>query len=61
MQVQNRCGPDNHYWVYFANLTEVGTTVVVTDTLNGRTQFYRNPAGPPPSPVTDTSAFATCP
>ena len=63
IQVLNACGnPDfNNYWVFAAGLTNVEVTLTVTDTQSDVTKTYTNPLGTPFQPITDTSAFATCP
>jgi hypothetical protein len=61
LKVLNACGFNQRYWVYAGGLTDVRVHITVTDTLTGRTKTYDNPAGTPFRPVTDASAFATCP
>jgi hypothetical protein len=61
VKVLNGCSNDQHYWVFFAALTDVQYTLTVVDTQTGQTQVYFNPLGRPSPLVTDTSAFATCP
>jgi hypothetical protein len=60
VKVLNGCGLGNHYWVFFAAVTDVGFTVTVTDTLTGTTRTYSNADHQAAIPVQDTSAF-TCP
>jgi hypothetical protein len=45
------------YWVFAGGMTNVDTTIVVTDTLTAQTKTYRNPANTPFQPIQDTSAF----
>lgn len=57
-RVLNACGVTRFYRVELAvNLARLPFTVFVTDTLVGLTKSYTTAA----APVTDTSAFATCP
>jgi hypothetical protein len=61
VQVLNRCSNNNRYWVFASGNTNVEVTINVTDTLRGGTKQYVNPLNTPFAPVSDTSAFATCP
>jgi hypothetical protein len=61
VKVLNGCSINNRYWVFAGGTTDVEYTLTVTDTRNGTQKQYFNPAGRPFAPVTDTSAFATCP
>ncbi len=61
LKVLSGCSINNNYWVFSAGLTNVGVTLVVTDTQHGTVQSYVNPLGTAYQPVQDTSAFATCP
>ena len=55
------CDANGHYWFFAAQATNVEYTLVVTDTESGLTKPYLNPLGVTPQPVTDTTAFETCP
>ncbi len=61
VKVLDRCGNNNHYWVFAAAATNVEYTLRVTDTAAGQTRSYGNPLGTQAEAITDTSAFATCP
>jgi hypothetical protein len=47
---------NNHFWVFYGALSNVGYTITVTDTQTGRTKRYVNPPGTMAS-VADTSAL----
>lgn len=62
VKVLDAChGPDGHYWVFAAGLTNVDVVLTVTDSQTDQSRTYRNPARTPFQPVQDTSGFATCP
>jgi hypothetical protein len=63
VKVKNACVPvlGNHYWVFFAAVTDVEFWVTVTDTQSGRTASYYNPPQSPADAITDTAALAVCP
>jgi hypothetical protein len=63
IKVKNACVPvlGNHYWVFFAAVTDVEFWVTVTDTQSGRTASYYNPPQSPADAITDTAALAVCP
>jgi streptogramin lyase len=61
VKVLNGCSTDSNYWVFAGGLTNVKTTIRVTDTLTGLSRVYRNAANTLFEPVQDTAAFATCP
>ena len=61
VKVIDACGTFNHFWVFAGGLTNVQTTLTVTDTSNGKFKTYTNAQGTPFRPIQDTSAFATCP
>ncbi len=60
VKVIDGCGLDDHFWVFAGGLTNVHTTLTVTDTTNNATRTYQNPAGTPFAPIQDTAAF-DCP
>lgn len=60
-KVANGCGINDNFWVFAAATTDVEYTLTVTDTATNETKSYFNPLGQPAEPITDTSAFATCP
>jgi hypothetical protein len=63
VKVLDACVPSlgNHYWVFAAGLTTVQVVLTVTDTKTGVVRTYTNPQGTAFQPITDTSAFGTCP
>jgi hypothetical protein len=61
IKVINACGLGGHYWVFAGGLTNVQTSILVTDTQTGATNTYNTPGGPPFAPIQDTNAFSSCP
>jgi hypothetical protein len=61
IKVVDGCGFGGHYWVFAGGLTNVRTTITVTDTMTGKFRTYINPQGVPFQPIQDTSAFSQCP
>jgi hypothetical protein len=61
VKVLDACGVNNRYWVFAAGLTDVEVRLTVTDTQTNSSKQYFNNLGQGFVPVTDTSAFATCP
>ena len=61
VKVVNGCSFNQRYWVFAGGLTNVATSLRVTDTQNGVIRTYANPQGAPFQPVQDAAAFATCP
>lgn len=61
IKVLNGCGLGGRYWVFAGGLTDVETTIKVTDTRTGASNTYVNPQGRAFRPIQDTNAFATCP
>lgn len=62
VKVLNGCPVNGHFWVFVSGLTNVGVTVIVTDTVAGVTNFYHNPLGrlmPPEAATAGEGAF-TC-
>jgi hypothetical protein len=49
------------YWVFAGGMTNVKTTITVTDTATGASRTYLNPPNTEFQPIQDTRAFATCP
>ncbi|HYL05113.1 MAG TPA: hypothetical protein VE075_03685 [Thermoanaerobaculia bacterium] len=60
IKVLDGCGLNNHFWVFYAAVTNVGFHVTVKDTKTGHTATYVNPDLTAAAPVQDTSAL-TCP
>jgi PKD repeat protein len=61
VKVLDACStPSPSYWVFAAGLTNLGSNLVVTDTVTGQFRLYTNPVGTPYQPIQDTAAFA-CP
>jgi hypothetical protein len=62
VKVLDACQPPfNRYWVFAAGLTDLETTLVVTDQRSGQTRRYHSRAGKSFEPVLDAQAFASCP
>ncbi len=62
VKVLDGCALNNHYWVFAGGLTNVHTTMTVTDTAHSsQVKTYQNPQNTPFRPLQDTTAFATCP
>ncbi len=61
IKVLDACGGGfDRFWVFAGGLTNVETTLTVTDTLTGEVRSYSNPQGVAFEPILDTDAFATC-
>jgi len=58
LKVLDACALNQSFWVFSSAATNVGFTLVVTDTRTGRTRTYVNHDGTAAPPVQDTSAFA---
>jgi glucose/arabinose dehydrogenase len=61
VKVLDACVPFEHYWVFAAGLTNVGTQITVGDLAVRQVRRYDTVAGPAFPPRLDTAAFATCP
>lgn len=61
VKVLNACALGGKYWVFAGGLTNVRTTMTVTDTQTGTVKTYTNPQSTAFLPIQDTAAFATCP
>jgi hypothetical protein len=48
---------NNRFWVFAGGLTNVDTTIIVTDTVTGVSKPYHNPANTAFQPIQDTNAF----
>jgi hypothetical protein len=60
VKVLDGCVVNDHFWVFFAGLTNVGFDLRVTDTVSGEVRIYSNADETPANPVLDTAAFDTC-
>ncbi len=60
VKVLDGCSITDHFWVFAAASTDVGYTLIVTDTETGLVKEYRNPVGLAAPAIIDTSAFAVC-
>ena len=61
VKVLDSCGTSfDTFWVFASGLTDVFTTIKVTDTETDAVKLYQNPLGTPFVPIQDTAAFATC-
>ncbi len=62
VKVLDGCRPPfDRYWVFASGLTDLETTLVVTDLRSGQTRRYHSRAGKAFEPVLDAQAFASCP
>ena len=57
VKVIEGCALNGRFWVFAAGLTDVRTTLTVTDETTGARRTYENPAGTAFAPVQDTGAF----
>ncbi len=60
VKVLDGCAVNSNHWVFASGLTNVNVTMIVEDTVTGRSQTYLNPQGQAYQPLQDTSAFP-CP
>jgi hypothetical protein len=58
LKVLNGCAVNQHFWVFSSATTNVGFTLTVTDTREGRGKVYSNQNGTAAPPIQDTGAFA---
>jgi hypothetical protein len=62
VKVLDACAPPfSRFWVFAAGLTNVDTTITVTDTHRSQSKQYHSPGGQAFAPIQDTNAFDTCP
>ncbi len=61
VKVLDGCAVDGKVWVFASATTNVGFTLEVADTVAGTVRRYDNPLGRAAKPITDTTAFASCP
>jgi DNA-binding beta-propeller fold protein YncE len=61
VKVLDGCPVNQRAWVFAGGLTNVRTTLTVTDTKTGAARTYDNPQGTAFAPLQNTSAFASCP
>src|SRR4029078_7627566 len=57
VKVLDGCAINGHFWVFAAGLTNVETTLTVTDLLTGARSTFNNPAGTAFQPIQNTAAF----
>jgi hypothetical protein len=60
IKVLDACAVNGNFWVFAAGLTNVQTTITITDSLTNTTRVYTNPQSTPFQPIQDTAAFPTC-
>lgn len=60
VKVLDGCVVNDHFWVFFAGLTDVGFDLRVTDTVSGDVRIYSNADETPANPVLDNAGFDTC-
>jgi hypothetical protein len=58
LQGGRRCGSNWSFWFFAGGLTNLETTITVTDTLTGRVKTYTNPQGTAFRAIQDTKAFS---
>jgi hypothetical protein len=61
VKVLDGCPVNARKWVFGGGLTNVATTITVTDLQTGSVRVYLNPLNTPFQPLQDSSAFSTCP
>jgi subtilisin family serine protease len=61
VKVVDGCDFNGHHWAYAAATTDVGYTLVLTDTTNGRTRTFANLLGTASPAFTDSAAFPCAP
>jgi hypothetical protein len=59
VDVLDGCSSNDRFWVFTAATTNVDFDLTVTDTMTGDSRVFSRPAKA--EPISDTSAFATCP
>jgi hypothetical protein len=59
-KVLDGCSFNSRKWVFASGMTNVGVTMIVTDTVTGATRSYDNPSLSAFAPIQDTNAFS-CP
>jgi plastocyanin len=57
----NGCSVNGRFWLFSAGLTNLQVDIHVTDTTTNQSRTYSNPQGHAFQPITDTSAFSSCP
>lgn len=57
VKVLDGCALNGHYWVFAAGLTNVGTTLTVTDVATGAESVSTSAEGTPFRPLQNTAAF----
>ncbi|HLX07860.1 MAG TPA: hypothetical protein VKY89_08355 [Thermoanaerobaculia bacterium] len=60
VKVIDACALNQHFWVFAGGLTNVHTSITVTDTQTGASKTYMNPQNTAFQPLQDTSALP-CP
>ena len=61
VKILNGCGINNRIWVFASATTDLPFELTVTDTRNGTTRTYTNPAGQRARAIIDTNAFSCTP
>jgi lysyl endopeptidase len=60
VKVLDACSFNQRFWIFAGGLTNVRTTIRITDTATQTVKIYTNPQGTAFQPVQDVDAFATC-
>jgi hypothetical protein len=61
VKVLDGCALNGNFWVYSSASTDVGYTMIITDTETGAGKTYTNPRGQVAKTIADTAAFACTP
>lgn len=60
MKVLDACDTFGRFWIFTSGLTDVGTTLTITDTQTGQVWTRETELGQPYPPVIETEVFE-CP
>jgi hypothetical protein len=60
VKILDGCAVNGYYWVFGASTTDVGFTLIVTDTETGLVRTYHNQTGVAADAITDTEALEVC-
>ncbi len=60
VKVLDGCALNDRFWIFAGGLTNVETTMTVTDSATGQQRVYRNTLGQPFQPILDTDGLSGC-
>lgn len=60
VKVLDGCALNGHFWIFAGGLTDVETTLTVSDTVTGATKVYTSAQGEPFVPILDAEALLIC-